>query len=53
MLLYLVKYSRPDISNSIRELTQVLYGANLVHWKRSIKYIDTKMLALKVETDFQ
>jgi hypothetical protein len=33
MLLYLVKHSRPDISNAVRELTKVLDGATLAHWK--------------------
>ncbi len=27
MLLYLVKHSRPDIVNPVRELSKVLYGA--------------------------
>jgi hypothetical protein len=31
MLLYLVKHSRPDISNAVRELTKVLDGATLAH----------------------
>jgi hypothetical protein len=33
MLLYLVKHSRPDISNAVRELTKVLDGATSAHWK--------------------
>jgi len=53
MLLYLVKHSRPDISNSVRELTKVLDGATQAHWKamvRVIKYVlDTKMYALKLQ----
>jgi hypothetical protein len=32
MLLYLVKHSRPDISNAVRELTKVLEGATNAHW---------------------
>ena len=28
ILFYLVKHSRPDISNAVRELSQVLDGAN-------------------------
>jgi antitoxin component of RelBE/YafQ-DinJ toxin-antitoxin module len=55
-LLYLVKHSRPDISNPVRELTKVLDGATLTHWKamiRVIKYvIDTKILPLKLEHNF-
>jgi hypothetical protein len=56
MLLYLVKHSRPDISNAVRELTKVLYGATPAHWKamlRVFKYvIGTKMLALKRKPNF-
>jgi hypothetical protein len=56
MLLYLVKHSRPDISYAVRELTKVLDGATLAHWKamiRAITYvIDTKMLALKLKPSF-
>jgi hypothetical protein len=53
MLLYLVKHSRPDIANAVRELTKVLDGATTAHWKallRAIKYVfDTKMHALKLQ----
>ena len=53
MLLYLVKHSRPDISNAVRELTKALSGPSLSAYKellRVLKYvIDTKYLALKVE----
>jgi hypothetical protein len=56
MLLYLVKHSRPDISNAVRELTKVSDGATPAHWKamlRVIKYvIDTKMLALKLKPNY-
>ena len=41
-LLYLVKFSRPDISNSVRELTKAMDMANEVHYKamtRVIKYV--------------
>ena len=52
MLLYLIKHSRPDISNAVRELTKVLDGATQAHWKamiRVIKYVlDTKEYALKL-----
>jgi hypothetical protein len=52
----LVKHSRPDISNAVRELTKVLDGATSAHCKamiRVIKYVfDTKMLALKLEPNF-
>jgi hypothetical protein len=56
MLLYLVKHSRPDMANAVRELAKVLDGATPAHWKamlRVIKYvIDTKMLALKLKPNF-
>jgi hypothetical protein len=53
MLLYLVKHSRFDISNSVRELSKVADGATKEHWKlllRNIKYvITTGYLALKLK----
>jgi hypothetical protein len=53
MLLYLIKYSRPDISNAVRELSKVADGATEAHWKsllRTIKYvIDTENKALKLQ----
>ena len=53
MLLYLVKHSRPDISNATRELSKVGDGATEAHWKqllRAIKYtINTKNKALKMK----
>jgi hypothetical protein len=42
MLLYLVNHSRPDISNSVRELSKVADGATEGHFKsllRTIKYV--------------
>jgi hypothetical protein len=42
MLLYLVKHSRPDNSNSDRELSKVADGATEGHFKallRTIKYV--------------
>jgi hypothetical protein len=45
-LLYLVKHSRPDIANSVRELSKVMDGATVAHFKmllRVVKYVvDTK-----------
>ena len=45
-LLYLLKHSRPDLSNSVRELSKVMDGANRNHLKmmrRVIKFvIDTQ-----------
>ena len=53
MLLYLVKHSRPDISNAVRELSKVADGATPGHWKsliRLIKFvIDTKDYKLKIK----
>jgi hypothetical protein len=52
MMLYLVKHSRPEISNAIRELSKVGDGATPSHWKslmRSIKYVlDTQNQGLKI-----
>jgi hypothetical protein len=46
MLLYLVKHSRPDLSNAVRELTKVMDGATEEHVKllhRVIKFVlDTR-----------
>ena len=42
MLLFLVKYSRPDISNAVRELSKANLGPNPAHYKkllRTIKYV--------------
>jgi len=53
MLLYLVKHSRPDISNAVRELSKVADGATEAHWKallRCIKYVlDTRKQGLKLK----
>ena len=32
-LFYLLKHSRPDLSNSVRELTKLMDGANKAHQK--------------------
>ena len=56
-LLYLLKHSRPDLSNSVRELSKVMDGANRSHMKmlkRVIKFvIDTqnRKLILKPNQD--
>ena len=42
ILLYLVKFSRPNISNAVRELSKVIDGATPAHMKsmlRSIKFV--------------
>jgi hypothetical protein len=53
MLLYLVKHTRFDIANAVRELSKVADGANQAHWKallRTIKYtIETEHLAIKLK----
>jgi hypothetical protein len=53
MLLYLVKHSRPDIANGVRELSKALDGVTpkaMQEMKRMIKYVlDTKDLALKIK----
>ena len=50
MLLYLVKFSRPDLANAVRELSKVNDGATAHHVKdllRVIKFaIDTKRRVL-------
>lgn len=53
MLLFLVKYSRPDIANAVRELSKVNDGTMKAHQKellRLIKFVvDTKDWMLKYE----
>jgi len=53
MLLYLVKYSRPDISNAVRELSKGMKEPTpsaFKEMKRVLKYvIDTKEKGLKME----
>ena len=53
MLLYLVKHSRPDIANAVRELSKVADGATEAHWKallRVIKYVlSTENYGLKIK----
>ena len=55
MLLFLIKHSRPDIANAVRELTKVLDGASPAAFKelkRVIKYVlDTEKLALKIKPE--
>ena len=43
-LLYLIKHSRPDLSNIVRELSKVMDGANESHMKallQAIKFVET------------
>ena len=53
MLMFLIKHSRPDIMNSVRELTKVLGKATIGAYRemqRVIKYVlDTKQKGLKIE----
>ena len=53
MLLYLVKHSRPDIANAVRECTKVLDGASTYAYRemlRIIKYVlDTKDYGLRID----
>ena len=55
MLLYLLKHSRPDLSNSVRELTKAMDRATEGHMKamkRVVKYVlDTKEWRLQMETN--
>ena len=39
MLLFLVKYSRPDISNAVRELSKANLGPNPAHYKKLLRTI--------------
>jgi len=52
MLLYLIKHSRPDIANAVRELTKVMDKAverDMQEMFRIIKHVlDTKHLGLKI-----
>jgi hypothetical protein len=53
MLLYLVKHSRPDLANAVRDLSKVADGATKAHWKslmRTINYaISTEKYGLKLQ----
>ena len=52
MLLFLVKHSRPDISNAVRELTKCMDGASPAAYKEMLRLIkmvlDTKTKGLKM-----
>jgi hypothetical protein len=53
MLLFLIKHSRPDLCNTVRELSKCLDGASKAAYKeilRIIKYVmDTRNKGLKIE----
>ena len=57
MLLYLIKYSRPDIANVVRELSKCMDGVNLAAYKemlRVIKFVlDTKEYCLKLAPELE
>ena len=54
MLLYLIKHSRPDIANVVRELSKWMDGATLASYKEMLRVIrfvlDAKLFCLKMET---
>jgi hypothetical protein len=56
MLLYLIKHSRPDIANPVRELSKLLNGTTPAAMKelfRVIKYVlDTRTKGLRIEPIF-
>jgi hypothetical protein len=53
MLLYLIKYSRPDLANVVRELSKCMDGASLAAYKemqRVIKFVlDTRIHCLLLQ----
>ena len=55
MLLFLIKHSRPDLSNAVRELSKCLDGASEAAYKemlRVIKYVlDTRDRGLRIEPE--
>ena len=56
MLLYLTKYSRPDLCNVVRELSKCMDGASMgtyLELLRVIKFVlDTKNFCLKIQPKF-
>jgi hypothetical protein len=56
-LLYLIKYSRPDLVNVVRELSTCMDGSNLAAYKemlRVVKFVlDTKDYCLKLNPVFE
>ena len=57
MLLYLVKHSRPEIANPVRELSRTLDGANQAQYKEMLRIIrfvlDTKEYGLSMTPDME
>ena len=46
ILLYLVKHTRQDLANAIRELSKAMYIANYLHWKELLRVV---VFALKTK----
>ena len=40
MMLFLIKYSRPDISNAVRELSKSNNKANYAHYKQMLRAVN-------------
>jgi hypothetical protein len=57
MLLYLIKYLRPDLANAVRELSKFMDGANLAAYKEILRVekfvLDTKDYCLKFNPIFE
>jgi hypothetical protein len=53
MLLYLIKHSRADISNVVRELSRCMDGATLAAYKEMLRVIrfvfDTQLFCLEMD----
>ena len=53
MLLYLIKYSRTDLANFVREVSKFMEGASLLAYRemqRVIKFVlDTKLYCVKLQ----
>jgi hypothetical protein len=56
MLLYLIKYSRPDLSNAVRELSKCMDKATFGTYQEMlcvIKFVlDTKYICLSIQPNF-
>jgi hypothetical protein len=57
MLLYLIKYSRPDLSNAIRESSKCMDMATTLTYQEmlcAIKFVlDTKTFCLQIKSNFE
>jgi hypothetical protein len=56
MVLYLIKHSRPDLANMVRELSKCMDGASIIAYKEMIRVIrfvlDTRDTCLKLKPNF-